>query len=155
MTIALLLIDAEANQSKIAMPVYISVALLKRLAAVAIGCTATLVAGVFVALEVILGEISTSAFAWVVISAVTLSVFTQAVSGTQLAFSVSTYEFRDQMELILVLQRGRESIIPHEKTVLESGYLLIFVAEGEARDQVIQLCLAREDGVSFAAGFSL
>ena len=64
------------------------------------------IAGLFFALEVILGEISASAFAWVVISAVTSAVFTQAISGAQPAFSVPAYEFRSPMELILYLGLG-------------------------------------------------
>ena len=51
-----------------------------------------------------------------------------------------------QDSLIATLQRGRESIIPHGETVLEPGDVLIFVVEGEAREQVLQLCRARETG---------
>ncbi len=64
------------------------------------------IAGVFFALEVILGEISTSAFGWVVIGAVASAVFTQAVSGAQPAFTVPAYEFSSPWELFLYLGLG-------------------------------------------------
>jgi CIC family chloride channel protein len=64
------------------------------------------IAGVFFALEVVLGEISASAFGWIVISAVASSVFTQAVSGAQPAFSVPAYEFNSPWELFLYLGLG-------------------------------------------------
>lgn len=64
------------------------------------------IAGVFFALEVILGEISAGAFSWVVISAVASSVFTQAVLGAQPAFSVPAYAFSSPSELFLYLGLG-------------------------------------------------
>ena len=64
------------------------------------------IAGVFFALEVILGEISGSGLGMIVISAVVSSVFTQAVSGTQPAFSVPTYAFNSAWELPLYLGLG-------------------------------------------------
>jgi chloride channel protein, CIC family len=64
------------------------------------------IAGVFFALEVVMGEISASAFGWIVVSAVTSSVFTQAVSGSKPAFSVPAYEFQDPWELFLYLGLG-------------------------------------------------
>jgi len=46
------------------------------------------IAGVFFAVEIILGEIGTNALGVVVLSSVIASVFTQAVAGTQPAFAV-------------------------------------------------------------------
>ena len=51
------------------------------------------IAGVFFTLEVVLGEISGSGLGMIVISSVVSSVFTQAVAGTQPAFSVPAYAF--------------------------------------------------------------
>ncbi len=57
------------------------------------------IAGVFFALEIILGEISGSAFGVVVLAAVISAVFTQAVSGAQPAFAVPSYAFGSAWEL--------------------------------------------------------
>jgi chloride channel protein, CIC family len=57
------------------------------------------IAGVFFALEVILGEISSTSLSVVVLAAVVSSVFTQAVSGPQPAFHVPTYTFGSAWEL--------------------------------------------------------
>lgn len=64
------------------------------------------IAGVFFTLEVILGQISGSGLGMIVISAVVSSVFTQAVSGTQPAFSVPAYAFNSAWELPLYLGLG-------------------------------------------------
>lgn len=64
------------------------------------------IAGVFFAVEIILGEIGTSALGVVVLSSVIASVFTQAVSGTQPAFSVPAYAFNSEWELILYFVLG-------------------------------------------------
>lgn len=64
------------------------------------------IAGVFFALEIILGEISGSALGVVVLSAVTSSVFTQAVAGPEPAFHVPAYAFNSIWELPLYLGLG-------------------------------------------------
>jgi chloride channel protein, CIC family len=64
------------------------------------------IAGVFFAVEIILGEIGTSALGVVVLSSVIASVFTQAVSGAQPAFSVPAYAFNSPWELILYFGLG-------------------------------------------------
>ena len=64
------------------------------------------IAGVFFAVEIILGEIGTSALGVVVLSSVIASVFTQAVSGAQPAFSVPSYAFNSPWELILYFVLG-------------------------------------------------
>lgn len=64
------------------------------------------IAGVFFAVEIILGEIGTHALGVVVLSSVIASVFTQAVSGTQPAFSVPPYAFNSPWELILYFVLG-------------------------------------------------
>jgi CIC family chloride channel protein len=64
------------------------------------------IAGVFFALEIILGEISGSALGVVLLAAVISAVFTQAVSGTQPAFRIPAYEFRSAAELPLYLGLG-------------------------------------------------
>lgn len=64
------------------------------------------IAGVFFALEIVLGEISGSSFGIVVISAVISAVFTQAVTGTTPAFQVPPYAFGSVWELPLYLGLG-------------------------------------------------
>ena len=64
------------------------------------------IAGVFFALEIILGEISGNAFSMVVIASVVSSVFTQAVSGSAPAFQVPAYIFKSAWELPLYLGLG-------------------------------------------------
>lgn len=64
------------------------------------------IAGVFFAVEIILGEIGTSALGIVVLSSVIASVFTQAVSGVQPAFNVPPYAFNSPWELILYFILG-------------------------------------------------
>lgn len=64
------------------------------------------IAGVFFALEIVLGEISGSAFGIVVMAAVISSVFIQAVSGPQPAFRVPEYAFGSAWELPIYLGLG-------------------------------------------------
>ncbi len=64
------------------------------------------IAGVFFAVEIILGEIGTNSLGIVVLSSVIASVFTQAVAGTQPAFSVPAYAFNSPWELILYFILG-------------------------------------------------
>lgn len=64
------------------------------------------IAGVFFAVEIILGEIGTSALGIVVLSSVIASVFTQAVAGTQPAFRVPAYAFSSPWELLLYFVLG-------------------------------------------------
>jgi len=64
------------------------------------------IAGVFFALEIILGEISGGALGVVVLSAVISSVFTQAVAGPEPAFHVPAYAFNSVWELPLYLGLG-------------------------------------------------
>ncbi|MCE1255294.1 MAG: chloride channel protein, partial [Anaerolineae bacterium] len=64
------------------------------------------IAGVFFALEVLLGELSSTSFAFAAISAVISSIFTQAVAGNQPAFIVPQYSFNSAWELPLYLALG-------------------------------------------------
>lgn len=64
------------------------------------------IAGVFFALEIILGEISGGAFGIVVLASVISAVFTQAVSGPEPAFHVPAYAFNEPWELPLYLGLG-------------------------------------------------
>ncbi len=64
------------------------------------------IAGVFFALEIILGEIGGSAPGMILIAAVTSSVFTQAVAGSSPAFKVPAYAFNSAWELPLYLVLG-------------------------------------------------
>jgi len=64
------------------------------------------IAGVFFALEVLLGELSGSSFAYITISGVIASVFTQAVSGSQPAFNIPQYSSNSIWELPLYLGLG-------------------------------------------------
>jgi chloride channel protein, CIC family len=64
------------------------------------------IAGVFFALEIILGEFSGSAFGVVVLASVISAVFTQAVSGPQPAFRIPAYAFNSAWELPLYLGLG-------------------------------------------------
>jgi CIC family chloride channel protein len=63
------------------------------------------IAGVFFALEIILGEITGSAFGVVMLASVVSAVFTQIVAGTQPAFQIPpyTYSINWQLPLYLVL----------------------------------------------------
>lgn len=64
------------------------------------------IAGVFFALEIVLGEISGNALGMILVAAVTSSVFTQAVSGSFPAFQVPAYAFNSAWELPLYLALG-------------------------------------------------
>lgn len=64
------------------------------------------IAGIFFALEVILGEISSRAFGVVTLAAVVAAVFTQAISGPQPAFQVPPYAFNSMWELPLYIGLG-------------------------------------------------
>jgi CIC family chloride channel protein len=64
------------------------------------------IAGVFFAIEIILGEIATSSLGVVLLASVTSAVFTQAISGAQPAFIVPAYEFQSVWELPLYLGLG-------------------------------------------------
>jgi chloride channel protein, CIC family len=64
------------------------------------------IAGVFFALEIILGEIGGSALGMILVAAVVSSLFTQAVSGVQPAFAIPTYNFHSFWELPMYLLLG-------------------------------------------------
>ncbi len=64
------------------------------------------IAGVFFALEIVLGEIAGSAFWVVVVASVSSAVVTQALSGTQPAFAVPAYAFKTASELPFYLVLG-------------------------------------------------
>lgn len=65
------------------------------------------IAGVFFALEIVLGEIGSSGgLSAIVLAAVTSAVFTQSVSGAQPAFRVPEYDFHSAVELPLYLGLG-------------------------------------------------
>ena len=64
------------------------------------------IAGVFFALEIVLGEITGGALGVIVLAAVISAVFTQAVSGPQPAFRVPEYAFHSAGELPLYLVLG-------------------------------------------------
>ncbi len=64
------------------------------------------IAGLFFALEVILGEISSAAFGIITLAAVASAVLTQAVSGPEPAFAVPPYPFQSVLELPLYLVLG-------------------------------------------------
>jgi len=64
------------------------------------------IAGVFFALEIVLGDITTSSLGMILISAVTSSVFTQWVSGTAPAFQAHYYTFNSGYELLLYAALG-------------------------------------------------
>ena len=64
------------------------------------------IAGVFFALELILGELSGASLGIVVLAAVISAVVTQALSGPQPAFAVPAYQFKSAAELPLYLGLG-------------------------------------------------
>ena len=64
------------------------------------------IAGVFFALEIILGEIGGRSLGLIVIAAVISAVFTQATSGAQPAFRVPEYAFGSAWELPIYLALG-------------------------------------------------
>ena len=64
------------------------------------------IAGVFFALEIILGEISTANLGAIVMASVISAVVTQAISGVQPAFPIPAYAFKSAWELPLYLGLG-------------------------------------------------
>lgn len=64
------------------------------------------IAGVFFAVEIVLGELSSGALGVVVLAAVISAVFTQAIAGPQPAFIVPPYAFNSVWELPLYLGLG-------------------------------------------------
>jgi CIC family chloride channel protein len=64
------------------------------------------ISGVFFALEIILGEISGSAFGVVMLASVVSAVFTQIVSGTSPAFQIPPYTYNIDWQLPLYLILG-------------------------------------------------
>jgi CIC family chloride channel protein len=64
------------------------------------------IAGVFFALEIVLGEISGGSLGMILVAAVTSSFFTQAVSGGSPAFQVPAYTFKSAWELPLYVGLG-------------------------------------------------
>jgi len=64
------------------------------------------IAGVFFALEIVLGELAGSSMGMILVSSVTSAVFTQAVSGSQPAFTIPHYGFNSAWELPLYLLLG-------------------------------------------------
>ncbi len=64
------------------------------------------IAGVFFALEIVLGEISIANLGAIVMAAVISSAVTQAISGAQPAFSIPAYAFKSAWELPLYLVLG-------------------------------------------------
>lgn len=64
------------------------------------------IAGIFFALEIILGELSSASMVLILIAAVSSSVLTQAISGTSPAFQIPQYAFNSVNELPLYLVLG-------------------------------------------------
>lgn len=64
------------------------------------------IAGVFFALELVLGEIGGTSLGLILVAAVTSSLFTQAVSGSSPAFQVPAYTFQSGWELFFYLALG-------------------------------------------------
>ena len=64
------------------------------------------IAGIFFALELIIGELGGGLFGSITLAAVISAVFTQAVAGAEPAFHVPTYEFNSALELPLYLTLG-------------------------------------------------
>ncbi len=64
------------------------------------------IAGVFFALEIVLGEISGGALGAIVLAAVAAAVFTQRVAGPEPAFHVPAYAFQSVAELPLYILLG-------------------------------------------------
>ncbi len=63
-------------------------------------------AGIFFAIEIILGEISASAISTVVIAAVASSMLTQSIAGAQPAFAVPAYSMKSPWELPIYFGLG-------------------------------------------------
>ncbi len=64
------------------------------------------IAGVFFAIELVLGELTTSAFGMVVFSAVISAVTTRAIIGPTPAFPIPAYDFNAPIELVFYLILG-------------------------------------------------
>ncbi len=64
------------------------------------------IAGVFFALEIVLGELSTASFGAVVIAAVTSTAITQAFEGSSPEFFVAAYSFTSYWEFLFYLGLG-------------------------------------------------
>lgn len=64
------------------------------------------IAGIFFALELIIGELSGGLFGSVALAAVISAVYTQALSGAEPAFHIPAYEFNSPLELPLYLLLG-------------------------------------------------
>lgn len=64
------------------------------------------IAGLFFALEIILGEVVSSAVGVIILAAVISAVFTQAVAGPEPAFHIPAYAFHSAWELPLYLVLG-------------------------------------------------
>ncbi len=64
------------------------------------------IAGIFFALEIIMGELTGSTFGGVVLAAVISAVLTQALSGAEPAFHVPAYQFNSPLELPLYMLLG-------------------------------------------------
>lgn len=64
------------------------------------------IAGVFFALEIILGEITSNSMGVIVLASVISAVFTQATSGAQPAFAVPSYALNSAWELLFYLGLG-------------------------------------------------
>lgn len=64
------------------------------------------IAGIFFAVELILGELGSSAFGAVALSAVLSAAVTQAITGPEPAFHIPIYEYRSAWELPLYLGLG-------------------------------------------------
>ncbi len=64
------------------------------------------IAGIFFALELIIGELGGGLFGSITLAAVISAVFTQAVSSAEPAFHVPTYQFNSPLELPLYLILG-------------------------------------------------
>lgn len=64
------------------------------------------IAGVFFALEIVMGEFGSNALGTILIASVTSAVFTQAISGTSPAFQIPNYAFKSVLELPFYLVLG-------------------------------------------------
>ncbi|WP_376791000.1 chloride channel protein [Thermoflexus sp.] len=64
------------------------------------------IAGVFFALEIILGEISSNALGLILLAAVASAILTQAISGPQPAFTIPAYSFHSAVELLFYFGLG-------------------------------------------------
>ncbi len=79
------------------------------------------IAGVFFAIEIVLGELSTGAFGMVVLGSVVSSVFTRALVGPTPAFPIPPYAFNGAIELPLYFLLGLLAV-PVSLTYIRSLY---------------------------------